>query len=292
MESDSTGSPEFEAIARWCSSAKSSSADLLVGPGDDCAWLRSRGSLAVSTDSFTEGIHFQRTWAPGEQVGARAMAAALSDLAASRARPIGCVVAIASPIFDDYCDAVMAGVNAAAERWACPLLGGDTTRAPEKLGLHITVLGEPSGPGPLLRSGAAAGDLLLLSGPLGASARAVARLLDGEDARWPIVRPRLDLLPQLDAATAGIDISDGLLADGEHLAKASGLRLVLDRQPQWDDAALCGGEDYELLVTSPTPLPGFEVIGRAEAGSGILFSDGSPLPPRPWGFVHGAGGTP
>ena len=181
MESDSTGSPEFEAIARWCSSAKSSSPDLLVGPGDDCAWLNCGCPLAVSTDSFTEGVHFQRTWAPGDQVGERAMAAALSDLAASRARPIGCVVAIASPVFDEYCDAVMRGVGAAAERWACPLLGGDTTRAPSELGLHITVLGVPSGSGPLLRSGAAAGDLLQLSGPLGASARAATEEGWGEE---------------------------------------------------------------------------------------------------------------
>jgi thiamine-monophosphate kinase len=280
---------EFTAIARWCARLPSPGTVVQTGPGDDAAWLQWRGHLAISTDSFVEDIHFRRTWSDGTSVGRRAMAAALSDLAASRARPIACVVALSAARLDSFVDQVMDGLIQASHAWNCPLVGGDTTSSTSGLFVNITVFGEATSAGPLLRSGAQTNDLVQLSGPLGASAQAVEALLAEQDAEWPEVRPRFDLLESMASATAGIDISDGLLADAEHLSVASGRGLLLDRKPQWDRYALCGGEDYELLVTAPTPLEGFEVIGRVTEDQGLSFSDGTPLPPRPWGFVHGTG---
>ena len=275
---------EFAAIAHWLETLATDGPRIAVGPGDDAAWLNWHGRLAVSTDSFVEDVHFRRSWAPPEKIAQRGLAAALSDLAASRARPLACVVALSSPSFDPWCDSLMAGLAEAAERWGCPVVGGDTTRSPGPVFLNFTVLGEATGRGPLLRSGAQVGDLLQISGLPGASARAVEQLLAGNPVPWPSVRPRLDLLETLGEATAGID----LLADAAHLAKASGLGLKIDRDEGWDVHVLTGGEDYELLVTAPTALEGFEVIGSVVQGAGIAFSDGGELPPKPWGFQHAA----
>ena len=278
---------EFDAIARWCAKLPSGGAHVTVGPGDDAAWLHGTPQLAVSTDSFVEGVHFLRRWSDGEAVGRRALAAALSDLAASRARPVACVVAISAPVLDSYADAVMTGIGSAASLHCCPVIGGDTTGSEAGLTLNITVLGAPTGPGPLLRSGALPGDLVQVSGLPGATSRAVERLLQGERVVWPEVRPRFDLLDSLAAAHAGIDISDGLLADAEHVATASGVGIVFDRDPSWDRHVLCGGEDYELLVTAASQLEGFITVGRVVAEPGLRFSDASRLPERPWGYVHG-----
>jgi len=278
---------EFEAIARWCAKLPCTGAHVKVGPGDDAAWLDGTPQIAVSTDSFVEGIHFLRSWSDGEAVGQRALAAALSDLAASRARPVGCLIAISAPVWDSYADAVMAGIGQAATLHRCPIIGGDTTGSEAGLTLNITVLGAPTGQGPLLRSGAHPGDLVQVSGLPGATSRAVERLLRGEQVVWPEVRPRFDLLDSLATAHAGIDISDGLLADAEHLATASGLGIVFDRDPAWDRHVLCGGEDYELLVTAADPLEGFTSVGRVVTELGIRFSDNSLLPARPWGYIHG-----
>jgi len=282
---------EFAAIARWCTLFPTEGEHVAVGPGDDAAWLRWAGDLAISTDSFVEDVHFRRSWGAGEAVGRRALAAALSDLAASRAQPIACVVAISAPAWDAYTDAVMAGVADGARKWGCPVIGGDSTRSDGGLFLNITVLGKATAAGPLLRSGAQVGDLVQLSGLPGPTSRAIERLLAGEQAPWPTVQPRFDLLDDLASAHAGIDLSDGLLADAEHLAIASGLGIELDRNPAWDRHVLCGGEDYELLVTAPSLLRGFFAIGRVTSEPGLTFSDGSPLPPRPWGFIHNEGGA-
>lgn len=286
-QTDDPMTGEFHAISRWRKLLPCDGDQVGTGPGDDAAWLRWHGNLAISTDSFIEDVHFSRTWSDGFAVGRRALAAALSDLAASRARPLACVLAVAAPKLGDYVDRVIEGIAAGANEWSCPVVGGDTTSSPSGLVLNITVLGEATRAGPLLRSGARPGDLVQISGPLGSTAAAVEQLLAGKPATWPQVRPRLDLLEAITTATAGIDISDGLLADAEHLAKASGHLLELDPNPGWSRHALCGGEDYELLVTAPEALDGFETIGRVRPGQGIEFSDGTSLPPRPWGFIHG-----
>jgi thiamine-monophosphate kinase len=277
---------EHAAIARWAEALP----DHQIG--DDVAWVAASGSLAVSVDTMVEGVHFRRAWATPREIGRRAAAAALSDLAASRAHPIGLLIALSVPSFDAWANDLMAGVGEAAADAGASVLGGDTTRSPGPAMVSITVLGTAAAGGPLRRSGARTGDGIYLSGPLGASAWATERLLRGEEVAWPAPRARLDLVDRLGPATAGIDISDGLLADAAHLAHASGVDLVLDRDVLRTDGipercTLSGGEDWELLVTSPVPLDGFVRVGRVESGAGdVRFSDGSLLPDSR-GWDHG-----
>lgn len=287
------GAPsEFASIARWAKMLPGSGPGVQVSIGDDAAWVSVGGPVAISTDTMVEGVHFRRSWCSPVDLGWRLMAAALSDLAASRSRPLGFLLAFSAATLDGWLDDVVRGVAEAARHYGCPALGGDTTGSPGPAVLNATVLGTAVG-APLLRSGALPGDLLLLSGRLGRMAQATERLLLGEQVPWPRPRARLDLLGPLGPATAGIDVSDGLLADALHVARASSADLVID--PERVAAAgvplrfaLTGGEDFELLVTSPVPLPGFEEIGRVEAGPGeVRLSDGSPLPRGAWGWDHG-----
>jgi len=286
---------EARALDRWASALPG------VGPfapgRDDCGYV---DGVLVSVDALADGVHFRREWIDPESLGWRLVAAALSDLAASRGRPLGAVLACSVPRDDldgGWLDAVIAGAGAAARTFDCPLLGGDTTAADSAV-LSATVLGRPA-PTPLARAGAQPGDRVYLSGPCGSSAAAVALLSAGTPAAdlpahaadaWLRPRPRLDLVPALHPATAGLDVSDGLLLDAARLADASGVRLVLDRAACTDgpapEHALAGGEDWQLLATSPVPLSGFREIGRVHDGGGLSFADGSPLPAR-LGFEHG-----
>jgi thiamine-monophosphate kinase len=291
---------EHAAIARWTSRERPSPG-IDVGPGDDCAWI---DGVAVSVDTIVQGVHFRFDWSTPEDVGWKAVCAALSDLAGSRARPRAALLALsvsgAELAQGGLADALMAGAHAACAEYACPIVGGDVTHTPGPVQLSVTVLGRAS-PTPLLRSGARPGDLLQRSGPTGWAALAVQELPGGGPVppralaahRRP--RPRLDLLPALAEATAGLDISDGLLADAAHIAARSGVELRLDRAaclaggPGSDALALSGGEDYELLVCAPRPLPGFEVVGQVLAGlpGSLSWSDGTPVPAAARGWDHG-----
>ena len=286
---------EFACIDRWLRGVEAPGPSVLRGPGEDVAWLQAAAPLALSVDSMVEGVHFRVGWLTDEQVGRKALAAALSDLAAAGARPLGCLVALSLPPADlvSRGDRVMAGLRQGAARWACPILGGDTTGG-SALSISITVIGTGQVFG---RGGARPGDVLLLSGDVGHAAAAVAA---HESGRVPGPRaarafadpePRLDLRAALAQASAAIDVSDGLLADAAHLASASGVALVLDRAACLTaglapELALAGGEDYELLATAAGPLPGFRVVGRVEAGTGVRFAGGLPLPDH-LGWDHG-----
>ncbi|MCP4869349.1 MAG: thiamine-phosphate kinase [Proteobacteria bacterium] len=277
---------EHASIARWAASLPSE------GIGDDVAWVGVSGNLAVSVDTMVEEVHFRRAWTSARTIGHRAVMAALSDLAAARARPLGLLAAVSVPAFDRWADGLMAGVGDAAREVGTVVLGGDTTASPGPAVISITVLGSATDAGPLLRSGAQVGDGVYVSGPLGASAWATEMLLLGEDVAWPAPRARLDLVDALGPATAGIDISDGLLADAAHVARASGIDLVLDRDAVAvpgvpERCTLSGGEDWELLAASPVPIEGMTRIGEVKAGDGVVrFVDGSPLPDA-LGWDHG-----
>ena len=290
---------EFDAIARW--TAEPPTGDVAVGPGDDCAWVN---GLAVSVDTVVEGVHFRFDWSSPQDVGWKAMTAALSDLAASRARPRGALISLAIPSAQlaegATADRLMAGAREASTLWSCPLIGGDVVHTPGPISLSVTVLGEGLGP-PLLRSGARPGDLVQVSGPTGWAALAVRELGAGRSApekalaahRRP--QPRLDLLDSLATATACVDISDGLLADAWHLAESSGVTLRLDHDAclhgapeEGADGALRGGEDYELLATAPEPLRGFRIVGKVTAGGpGLEWTDGALIPRHGGGWDHG-----
>jgi thiamine-monophosphate kinase len=246
-----------------------------VGLGDDCALLPPlEGQLAVSTDVSVEAVHFRLEWMSHEEVGWRAAAAALSDLAAEGAAPVGLLATVVVPesATDEQVTALMSGVGAAAESVAAPVIGGDLSSGPSWI-VAITVLGWTTRP--VGRNGARPGDLLWVTGALGGARAALAAWGRGDEpsaeARAAFVRPA----PRIDAgrwlaahgAHAMIDLSDGLGGDAPHLAAGSAvsLELTLDALPIARAAAVEagranvaaetfaaeGGEDYELLAALP-----------------------------------------
>jgi thiamine-monophosphate kinase len=271
---------EFDLIRRFYAALpEAKRADVRVGAGDDCAVVAGDG-IAVSTDVAVEGIHFRREWLTPQELGYRAAAASLSDLAAVAARPIGVLVSLVLPEQDvpDGAAGIMAGVVEMATAAGGVLLGGDVSRSPGPLVVDVVVVGEA--PQPVRRSGARAGDELWVTGSLGGAAAAVASWLAGReperDARTAFARPRPRLreahwLAEHGALHALIDVSDGLAGDVGHLAVASQVAMVLDTPAipvhptaaraahgsgAWEARpglrlALSGGEDYELLFAAP-----------------------------------------
>jgi thiamine-monophosphate kinase len=234
------------------------------GIGDDATVLDvpQGEQLIVSTDTSLEDVHFRREWLSPEEIGWRATVAALSDLAAMAATPLGVLIALTLPrAWMDALGALAEGVAAAASAAGAPIVGGDLTHG-EPLAVTVTVVG--SSAAPLRRSGAQAGDTLWLTGQLGGPALALAAWGEGRQpapearARFAHPLPRIREAQWLVAAgaTAGIDISDGLGGDAGHLAAASGVRVILDAEalPRFADADMSmaqrSGEEYELLVTT------------------------------------------
>jgi thiamine-monophosphate kinase len=296
---------EFDLIRRFLGeSSPERPAGELLGPGDDCAVVVGSG-IALSTDMCVEDVHFRRAWLSSDEVGWRAASAALSDLAAVAARPIGVLVSCAFSPADavEMAPSVMAGVRAATEAVGGVLLGGDLTRSPGPIVIDVTVVGETSRP--IRRSGAAPGDEIWVTGALGGSAAALDALSRGDvpspAARLRFARPlpriRESLwLAELVRPGSMIDISDGLAGDAGHIAAASGVAMVLEADAvpvdpaaavgrAYPDAirlALEAGEDYELCFTVTAGsmdglLQRFEEemgiavrrVGRVEEGTGV-----------------------
>jgi thiamine-monophosphate kinase len=233
--------------------------------------------LVVTQDALVEGVHFRFDLLSWHDLGFRAAAANLSDLAACGADAIALIVTLGLPGESEVADVVelYEGLNEPG----VPVRGGDTTRAQSVL-LSVTALGRADRvPG---RAGAKPGDLLVVTGPLGGAGSAFR---SGRLDRPPL---RLDEGRRLArVATAMLDISDGLAADAAHLAARSGCRLAieLERVPLADGAMLEDvgfGEDYELLAATPDPLD-FTVIGRCEEGSGVVVTlHGKPVELAGW----------
>jgi thiamine-monophosphate kinase len=255
---------------------------LARGIENDVAQLS--GDLVVTQDALVEGVHFRLEWTSYRDLGYRAAAVNLSDLAASGAEPEALLVTLGAPgeaELEDMLD-LYAGLNEPG----VPVVGGDTTRA-ERLYLSVTALGRSERvPG---RAGARPGDLLVVTGPLGAAG---AAFREGRHARPPL---RLAEGRRLAAvAHALIDISDGLAVDAGHLARRSGCRLVieLERVPLAQGATaddLGFGEDYELLAATVDPLE-LTVIGRCEEGTGLAIRlAGNPVALSGWDHFGGQG---
>ncbi len=277
------------------------------GIGDDCCEWTPGGRTCLSVDTVVEGTHFLPGTDP-RLVGRKAAAAALSDLAAAGAKPVGAVVALTRPAGADSL-AVMEGLTAELQRHGCALLGGDTTTGP-LLTISVTVWGEAvptaHGPGRLLtRHGAELGDLLIVTGPLGGSF-ASGRHLKPEprfaQGQWFAQCPYIH---------ACMDISDGLATDVPRLADLNGLgSLLLPAQvPVHDDvpilsdttkAACCDGEDFELLAAvAPEHWPALQLAWPFEERLAVVgwlvpelthtIEDAySRRMPIPWtGYEHG-----
>ena len=239
------------------------------GIGDDAALLDLPPGqrLIVSTDATVEGVHFRREWLSALEIGARAASAALSDLAAMAATPIGLLLALGVPeSWQHELIELARGVGISAASARCPIVGGNVTRAVD-LSLTFTVLGAAERP--LRRSGARAGDVVYVTGTLGGPGAALRAMQSGHvpDAEHmkrfasPVARLAEARWLAQAGATAAIDISDGLAADLAHLARASGLtaELSLDRVPRMSGVSpaqtMESGEEYELAVTMPAASP-------------------------------------
>jgi thiamine-monophosphate kinase len=233
--------------------------------------------VVVTQDALVEGVHFRRDWTTHRELGFRAAAVNLSDLAAAGAEPLALLVTLAAPPtteFEDVLD-LYAGLNEPGVQIA----GGDTTSAPQ-LTLAVTAVGRSARvPG---RAGAQPGDLVVVTGPLGAAG---AAFREQRYARPPL---RLEEGRRLaEVAHALTDVSDGLAVDAGHLAARSRCRIELELEqvslaPGATVDDLGFGEDYELLAATPDPS-GFAVIGRCTAGEGVeIRLDGEPVALAGW----------
>jgi thiamine-monophosphate kinase len=275
---------EFEMLARLRQRLPPPGPRVLLGSGDDAAVTVPGGATATSVDAMVEGVHFRREWSTLAQIGRKALATALSDLAAmgALAGEAYVVVGVPADLDEDGCLELFGGIVALAGETGTALVGGDVTRAPA-LTLAITVVGHaPSAEQLVGRDGAKPGDVLVLTGELGGAAAGLL-LLERPELAASVSEQTADRLRRrlLDpptrlasgrglaaaSARAMIDLSDGLGGDAVHLAAASGVGLRIDagalplasgvtevaaasgQDPL--ELALSGGEDYELLAALP-----------------------------------------
>lgn len=265
-----------------------------VGPGDDCAIITLGDErLLITTDQVLDGVHLDLSKAGPAAAGRKALARNLSDIAAMAALPLCATATVSLPktFTDEDAKAVYTGMEALAEQFNCPLVGGDIAMWNRPLAVSVTVMGRPEGIEPVLRSGAQVGDAICVTGPLGAAWRT------GRDLTFtPRIAEARQLADECDLH-AMMDISDGLAMDLPRLCKASsvGAEILAEQIPVHAaadlTAALCDGEDYELLFTLPpdqadaADLPIIR-IGTITEGAAIMLvaADGSrnPLPAGGW----------
>lgn len=275
--------------------------------GDDAAVLPA-APYAVTTDALLEGVDFQRPWGPPEALGHKALAVNLSDLAAVGARPRFCLLTLALPedMKDRWVEGLLRGMRRLALREGVGLCGGDLSRSRSGLVVSLTAFGVLEGP-PLTRTGGRPGDLLFVSGPLGAARAALKAFLAGVSLRTfgedPPRNPRLALLDRFfrppsqtetglllsreGLASAALDISDGFARDLHRLLAASRCGAEVEARALPVDPlsgsgeealreALLGGEDQVLLFAVPEReaarvarlLPGAAWVGRLRKGRG------------------------
>ncbi|MGH9743976.1 MAG: thiamine-phosphate kinase [Candidatus Acidiferrum sp.] len=321
----------LEQIERRCVGNRGHNSRVLLGIGDDAALLKPAKSYALilTCDWFLEGTHFLRDKHPADAVGWKCLARALSDVAAMGGEPVCFLLSMALPATHTglWLDQFLRGLRRAAERFGCPLVGGDTTRNRSIL-LNVSVMGKVRPDAALRRSTARSGDILFTSGRLGEAERGLKVLRGsrhGFDKRDPALRkhlypePRLALgrwLAESRLATSMMDISDGLSTDLPRLCAASGVgaqiqagsipsvRLRKNEQKHSDTPltlALHGGDGYELLFTVsgknlrriPRSFRGVSLtpIGKITKERTLLLIDqtgnAAPLPNRGWDPFRG-----
>jgi thiamine-monophosphate kinase len=295
---------EFGLIARVVARLEKGPMTLL-GPGDDGAIVAAPdGRVVASTDVLVEGRHFRRDWSSGTDVGHRAAAANLADIAAMGASPTALLVGLCAPIDLDvaWAEELADGLSAEAALVGASVVGGDTSASPTLI-VAVTALGDLGGQKAVLRSGAQPGDVIALAGRVGYAAAGYTVLSRGfrtpkalvEAYRRPSVPYDAGPAAARAGATSMIDVSDGLLQDLGHIAKASvvGVDVHTDAfevSGQMLDAAtalgvdplqwiLGGGDDHALAATFPpgTELPaGWQAIGQVHEGTGVTVDR------KPW----------
>ncbi|WP_232662355.1 thiamine-phosphate kinase [Pseudonocardia sp. TRM90224] len=307
------GIGEFGLIARFTASRKQSP-ETLLGPGDDAAIIAAAdGRVVASTDVLVEGVHFRFDWSKPVQIGRKAAAANLADVAAMGAVPTALLVGLASPpgTAVETLEGIVDGIWEEAGTVGVGVVGGDVTSSPTTLMISVTVLGSLEGREAVTRSGARPGDVVALCGRVGWAAAGLAVLSRG--FRSPIAVVGAQRVPEppyaagpqaaVAGATSMIDVSDGMLADLGHIAAASG--VVIDIRPpavpqrladvgaalginpvHW---LLTGGEDHALAATFPAdvPLPdGWTALGNVRAGEPAVLVNGRPYAEGAPGWDH------
>jgi len=311
---------EFDLIARIRARARGRD-DVVLGIGDDAALLAvpPDRQLVVATDTLNAGVHFPDGTAPAD-IGWKALAVNLSDLAAMGAEPAWCTLALSLPQADAaWLDGFLDGFLELAAMHRVALVGGDTTRGPLSVSVTVHGLVEPGTA--LRRDNARVGDVVWVSGTLGDAAGALAQWRAGNTidpalrARLDRPHPRVALGRELRIlAHAGIDVSDGLLADLGHVCAASGVGAEIDVDALPASPALAasfagdarrtlqaaGGDDYELCITAPADAASalqalatqagvaLSAIGRIVAGGEVRArtADGRDWQPPRAGYVH------
>lgn len=295
----------------------------IVGPGDDAALVKAvDGRFVVTTDTMIEDHDFKLGWSTGFDLGFKAIASNVADIAAMGAKPTALVVSIALPgetkisWLSDFADGLNAGIKELAPGAA--VVGGDLARS-EKVFISVTAHGDLQGMNPVLRSGAQVGDVVAIAGTLGKAAAGLA-LLERSDSSTTAfddlvsvqLRPRppieLGVKANQAGATAMLDVSDSLAKDASRIALASNVSLVIESsalsgfEAVLDQAAmrldlssidwvLYGGEDHALLATFPASaeLPkGFKPIGRViEREEPEVLLDSTPIKGSGWDSITG-----
>ncbi len=274
----------------------------IVGIGDDAAVVTAPdGRVVATTDLLVEGRHFRRDWSGPADVGAKAAARSLADVAAMGAVPVCVLVGFGAPgdLPLAWARELVAGIADECARAGATVVGGDTSGA-EAIVLAVTALGDLAGRDPVTRSGARPGDVLAIAGVLGDSAAGLALLEAGLAGPASLIaahqRPRPPYAAGPEAArlgaTAMIDVSDGLLADAGHVAEASGVLIDIDAAllpggaelaaaaaalglPGPRDWVLTGGEDHAFAATFPPgiSLPArWTVAGQVRDGQGVYVN--------------------
>jgi thiamine-monophosphate kinase len=289
-------------------------ASTIVGPGDDAALVgTSDGRVLASCDVLVDGRHFRRDWASATDIGHRAAAANLADIAAMGGVPTALLVSLCLPADTDpaWPEQLADGLAAECEKVGAAVVGGDLSASPV-ITIAVTALGDLRGRAPVLRGGARAGDVVAVAGRLGPAAAGYTVLSRGFRSRRALVEAYRRPVVPYDAgplaadlgATAMIDVSDGLLADLGHVAEASGVAVDIRRdafetgEAMRDAAAalgvdpyvwtLTGGDDHALVATFPpaVELPeSWRIIGRVREGSGVTV-DGRRFTDAPPGWDH------
>ncbi len=285
------GVGEFNLIARLAAGVGTPASP--EGPGDDAALVRAPdGQLVVTTDLLIEGTHFRRDWSTAYDIGRKAAAQNLADVAAMGARPTVLLIGLGAPAdlpVADF-DAFAEGIRAECAVAGAALVGGDLVKSPH-LVVSGTAMGVLDGRPPVLRSGARAGDLIGVIGRLGWAAAGLRLLTSGENAGELVDAQRRPEPPYaagpelaIAGATAMCDVSDGLLSDLGQLCAASDVRIDIELAPLQAlgttgvtaEELLTGGEDHALAFAIPAGarLPaGAVVIGRVSEGGGV-YVDG------------------
>ncbi|MEE4254057.1 MAG: thiamine-phosphate kinase [Desulfuromusa sp.] len=269
---------EFEFID-WIRQQAGSGDHLSLGIGDDCSIQPQQAGqdLLTSTDLLIENIHFKRQWSSMFDLGRKSAAVNISDIAAMGGTPQSLFLGIARPktISDSEIQEFLTGFLTEVNTYGAVLAGGDSCSSPGPMMISVTVQGKVQTGDAICRQGASYGDAIYVSGSLGDSALALYQLQNGQqpepflNQRFHTPTPRVPLgkvLSKRQLATAMADVSDGLLADLGHILDASkvgaeldmseiplsrAFQRALDKDSKLIDLALAGGEDYELVFTSP-----------------------------------------